>query len=301
MPTFDQLVARVKAELQGFALDQASVSELAAPMGPADTSFMCDGSTVANLSRGMVEIDDELILVKAFDSTSGVVSVMGLGNGRGYQNTTPAAHAVNALVTSSPAFPRARVKDELNNALKALYPSLVVLEAVDFPFNAAQVEYPLPEAATDVWYVTGRWVGPERVSAPMPNWRYNPKALPADFPTGKSIQLFDGVTPGQNVRVVYVRPPVALVAGDDDFTVSGYPERLADLIVWDACKRLLPSMLSARLQQQAVEATERAALVSSRDIATAVQLYGSLYAEGLAQERALQFTEVPNYQTFQGS
>ncbi|MFJ2176398.1 hypothetical protein ACIOHE_26345 [Streptomyces sp. NPDC087851] len=301
MPTFDQLVSRVKAELQGFALDQASVSELAAQMAGGDTVFTCDASTVGNLSRGMVEVDDELILVKAFDAASGSVSVMGGANGRGYQNTVAAAHDAGALVTSAPAFPRSRVRDELNNALKALYPSLVVLETTDFPFSAAQVEYPLPAETADVWYVTGRWVGPERVSAPMPNWRYNPKAYPSDFPTGKSIQLFDGVTPGQNVRVVYVRPPAALVNGSDDFTVSGYPERVADLIVWDACRRLLPSMLSARLQQQAVEATERAALVSSRDIATAVQLYAGMHAEGLAAERALQFTEAPNYATFQGS
>ena len=303
MPTFDQLVSKVKAQLQGFALDQASVSELSAAISSASaTTFTCDTATVTNLSRGIVEIDDELILVKTYDATSGVVTVMGLTNGRGYQNTTAATHAVNSLVTSSPAFPRARIKEAINDAITALYPQLVVFGTTDFTANAVQVEYSLPSEARGVWYVVGRWTGPEKVSAPMPNHRYNPKAYTVDFPTGKSVQLFDGVTPGQNIRVVYEKAPSTLVAGSDDFAaVTGYADRISDLVVWDACKRLLPSVLSARLQQQAVEATERAPLVSSRDIGAAVQLYASLYAERLADERTLMFEELPTYATFQGS
>jgi hypothetical protein len=183
-----------------------------------------------------------------------------------------------------------------------LYPALEIFASTDFAYNAAQVEYPLPAEARGVWYVVGRWVGPERVSAPMPNWRYNPQAYTTDFPTGKSIQLFDGVTPGQNVRVVYTKPPATLSAGADDFeAITGYPERVADLVVWDACKRLLPGVLSARLQQTSVESMERSQLVSTRDIQQAVQTYAALYAEGLQRERDRQFAETPNYATFQGS
>lgn len=302
MTTFDQLVIKVKAQLQGFALDQSSVSELAAPMDSDDTSFTCDTTTVNEVSRGLVEIDDELILVKTFDATSGVVSVMGLTNGRGAQGTTAASHSVNALVTSSPAFPRARVKEAINDAISALYPHLVVFGTTDFAYNAAQIEYPLPAEAADVWYVVGRWVGPEKVSAPMPNYRFNPKAYATDFPTGKSIQLYDAITPGQNIRVVYAKQPTALSAGSDNFeSVTGYPDRVSELVVWDACKRLLPSLLAARMQQQAVEATERAALVSARDISAVVQTYAALYAERLADERSRQFDELPNYAYFQGS
>lgn len=302
MPTFDQLVLRVRRELKGFTLDQESVSELAAPMDSDDTSFTCDSGTVTNLSRGLVEIDDELILVKTYDSTSGVVSIMGLTNGRGAEGTTAASHSANALVVSNPAFPRRAIKDAINDSITALYPQLVVLATTDFDYNAAQVEYPLPAETRDIWYVVGRWVGPEKVSAPMPNWRFNPKAYATDFPTGKSIQLFDGVTPGQNIRIVYAKAPSTLSAGADDFaTVTGYADRVADLVVWDAAKRLLPGVLSARLQQTSVESTERAQLVSVRDVQQAVQTYAALYAEGLQRERDLQFIETPNFATFQGS
>lgn len=302
MPTFDQLTLRVRAQLKGFSLDQESVSELSASMNASDTTFTCDAGSVTNLSRGLNEIDDELILVKAYDATSGVVSVLGLANGRGAEGTTAASHSSHAIVRSNPAFPRQRIKDAINDAITALYPSLVVFGTTDFAFNAAQVEYSLPSEVKDVWYVTGRWVGPEKVSGAMPDWRFNPKAYLTDFPTGKSIQLFNAVTPGQNIRVVYAKAPSTLSAGTDDFaSVTGYADRIADLVVWDACKRLLPGVLSARLQQTSVESTERAPLVSARDIATAVQTFAALYAERLAQERDLQFNEVPNYAHFQGS
>ncbi|WP_413114801.1 hypothetical protein ACK1X7_07285 [Streptomyces sp. CY1] len=301
MATFDQIIIRVRQQLQGYTLSQASVSELAAPMSAADTSFQCDASTVTNLSRGLVEIDDELVLVKTFDATSGVVSVMGLANGRGVEGTTAASHAAHALVTSDPAFPRQRIKEAINDTVTGLYPHLVVFSTTEITYNAAQVEYELPADVDDVWYVVARTVGPSKVSQPMPDWRYNPKARTADFISGKSIQLFDAITPGQPVRIVYAKPPAPLVAGSDDFAVTGYPSRMTDLVVYGALKRLLPALESARLQQQAVEATERAPLVPPSSAAKAVNLYASLYAERLEEERALMFAEIPNYAMFQGS
>jgi hypothetical protein len=302
MPTFDQIVTRVRQQLQGYTLNQASVSELAAAMTATDTSFQCDASTVTNLSRGLVEVDDELILVKTFDATSGVVSVMGLTNGRGVEGTAAASHAAHALVTSDPAFPRARIKEAINDTVQGLYPHLVVFATTEITYNAAQVEYELPTDVDDVWYVVARTVGPSKVSQPMPNWRYNPKARTTDFASGRSLQLFDAVTPGQPVRIVYAKPPAPLAAGSDDFaTVTGYPSRVTDLVVYGALKRLLPALESARLQQQAVEATERAPLVPPSSAAKAVNLYASLYAERLEEERALMFAEIPTYAMFQGS
>lgn len=301
MTTFDLLVRQVRQQLLGFSMNQESVSELSGSVLSTDTTFTCDAATVTNLSRGLVEIDDELILVKTYDSQSGVVSVMGLTNGRGYEGTTAAAHAAHALVTSNPAFPKARIKEALNQAIRGLYPSLVVFSDTEITKLSPQVEYALPADVDDVWYVTGQLIGPSKVAQPLPNWRYNPKARVSNFPTGKSLQVFDYVTSGQAVKVVYIKPPTQLSAGTDDFTLTGYPERMSDLVVYGACKRLLPALESARLQQQSVEATERAPLVPPASASKAASLYASLYAERLEEERALQFEETPNFATFQGS
>lgn len=301
MTTFDQLVRQVRQKVLGFAMNQESVSELSASMTASATTFTCDAETITNLSRGVVEIDDELILVKAYDSTSGVVSVMGLTNGRGYEGTTAASHSANALVTSNPAFPKARIKEAINETIRSLHPDLVVFASTEITKLAPVVEYELPSEVEDVWYVTGQLVGPSKIAQPLPDWRYNPKARTANFASGKSIQLFNFVTPGQAMKVVYTKLPTALSAGSDEFTTTGYPERVADLVVYGACKRLLPSLEAARLQQQAVEATERAPLVPPTSATKAAQLFASLYAERLEQEKELQRQEVPNYAFFQGS
>lgn len=301
MTTFDGLVKEVRQQLMGFTMNQESVSELVNAMADTDTTFTCDLGTVTNLSRGIVEIDDELVLVKAFDATSGVVNVMGLTNGRGYEGTVAASHAQHALVTASPAFPRARIKKAINDTIRGLYPHLVVFATTEITFNAAQVEYELPAGVDDVWYVVAKTVGPSKVSQPMPNWRYNPQARTADFASGKSIQLLDAIVPGQPVRVVYAHQPAQLTANTDDFTLTGFSERLTDLVVYGACKRLLPALESARLQQQSVEATERATLVPPYSATKAAGMYASLYQERLEEERARQMGEIPNYQTYQGS
>lgn len=301
MPTFDQLVRQVRQKLLGFAMNQESVSELSVAMDADDTTFQADGETIVDLSRGLVEIDDELILVKKWDQGSGTVTVMGGVNGRGYEGTTAASHSQGVLITSNPAFPRARIKEAINEAILGMYPDLVVFASTEITKLAPVVEYELPTAVDDVWYVVAQTIGPSKVAYPIPNWRYNPEARTAVFPSGKSIQIFDFVTPGQAIKVVYTKPPTALSANSDSFTATGYPERTADLVVYGACKRLLPSLEAARLQQQAVEATERAPLVPVTSATKAAQLFASLYAERLEQEKALQRQEVPNYAFFQGS
>lgn len=302
MTTFGQLVQQTRQKLLGFAMNQESVSELTVAMDADDTTFQADGETIVNLSRGLVEIDDELILVKKWDEASGTVTVMGGTNGRGYEGTTAASHSQNALITSNPAFPRARIKEAINEAIRGLHPDLVVFGSTEITKLAPVIEYELPAEVDDVWYVVGQLVGPSKVAQPMPNWRYNPKARTANFTSGKSLQLFDFVTPGQAMKVVYTKLPSTLSANADDFaTVTGYPERVADLVVYGACKRLLPALEAARLQQQAVEATERAPLVPPTSATKAAQLFASLYAERLEQEKALQRQEVPNYAFFQGS
>ncbi|MFF5471052.1 hypothetical protein [Streptomyces achromogenes] len=301
MTTFDQLVRQVRQQLLGFTLSQESVSELAAPMTAADTSFACDPSTVTSLSRGLVEIDDELILVKGWDGTSGVVNVMGSANGRGYEGTVAASHAAHALVTSAPAYPKARIKEAINQSIVTLYPELVVFAETELTKVAPVLEYGLPADCADVWYVTGQSIGPSKVAQPLPDWRYNPKARTANFPTGKSIQVLSPVTPGQAIKVVYAKTPSTLVNSSDDFTTTGYPERYVDLVVYGTCMRLLPALESARLQQQAVEATERAPLVPPQSASRAMAMYAQLYQQRLQEEREQLYADVPNYAYFQGS
>jgi hypothetical protein len=313
--TFNQLVDRVKQQLLGYTKDQASITYLVADMNADDSTFQVDTDTVKNISRGLVEIDDELLLVKTFDQASGTVTVMGAFGapanpaGRGVEGTTAASHLTNALVTDDPMYPRARIKEAINDTINATFPDLWVFGSHEFPKIAARYEYPLPTEVEDVYKVTVNTIGPSAVWFPLSSWRFNPSASttvgqvkPTPTPTGKTIQIMrDSIVPGRNIRVEYIKKPTVLTNNSDDFsTVTGYPERYVDLIIYGTMWRLLPAYESARLQQDAIEATERAPLVPTGAGSNASKYYMALYQQRLLEERTRLQRLFDSYATYNG-
>lgn len=305
--TFSDLVARVKQQLLGYTKDQASLTYLTEPMTASDTTFSVDPETVTNLSRGFVEIDDELVLVKKFDRSTGIVTILAGTNGRGTDGTAAASHEVDALVTDDPRFPRARIKEAINDTINGVYPDLWVFGEYEFPKIAARYEYPIPAEVEDVYKVTVNTIGPSAVWFPLSSWRFNPQASttagqvkPTPAPTGKTIQIMrDFIVPGRNIRVTYTKKPNILVTNSDPYEVTtGLPERTVDLITYGACWRMLPAYEAGRLQQQSIEATERAPLVPMGSAAQASQYFLGLYQKRLQEERDRLFRLFENYQTF---
>lgn len=294
MTTFDGLLARIRQQAMGYAKDQSAVAELAVAMAPGDVTFTADSSTVSNISRGLAEIDEELILVKSYDRASGVVQVMGATNGRGAEGTVAVSHAQHALITADPRFPRVRMREAVNDVLQALYPQLVVFSTTTISNISVVYEYGMPADALDVWAVSDQTIGPTKVWMQAMNYRFNPTASTIDFPTGKSIQLMDPVTPGRAMLIKYTKAPTPLVNGSDDFAATtGLPERCVDLVVWGACARLLPAYEAARLQQTSVESTERAPLVPPGSALKGAQYYLAMYQQRLDEERNRMFLDNP--------
>lgn len=305
--TFAQLVDRVKQQLQGYTKDQASVSYLTAAMTASDTSFTVDGDTAKALSRGLLEIGDELILAKNFDYNTGTGMVMAGVNGRGQFGTVATTHAENDIITSDPTFPRARIKEAINDTINGVYPDLWVFDQYEFPYVAARYEYPVPTTVDDIYKVVVNTIGPSGVWFPAQSWRFNPMASttsgqvkPTPTPTGKTIQIYDRIVPGRNVRVSYTKAPSLLTLNEDLFTSTGFPERYLDLIIYGACWRLLPAYEAARLQQSSIEATERAPLVPTSAAAQGSQFYLALYTKRVEEERARLQQLFESYQTFNG-
>jgi len=304
--TFKDVITRVEQQLLGYTKDQASVSQLVQPMTSTDTTFSVDTETVTNLSRGLVQIGDEMILVKKYDRTSGVVTVMGGLNGRGALSTTPASHSTDDLVEDDPRFPKARIREAINDTIIGTYPDLWVFGEYEFPKFAARYEYPIPDAAEDVYKVTANTIGPSGVWFPCQSWRFNPVAStgsqtkPTPTPTGKSLQVYDFIVPGRNIRVSYTMPPTLLSADTDLFTSTGYPDRYVDMITYGSCYRLLPAYEAGRLQQQNIEATERAPLVPTSAASDTVKFFYSLYNQRLTEERTRLQRLFDSYQSFNG-
>ncbi len=309
--TFNQVVDRARQQLLGYTKDQAAVSYLTTAIDADDLTMLVDPSTVKNLSRGLLEIDDELVLAKSFDATTGTVTLLGTASlpsvGRGVEGTTAASHVEGSMVTNDPRFPKQRIKEAINDTIIALYPDIWVFGEYEFPYVAARYEYPLPVEVDDVYKVVVNTIGPSRVWFPSQKWRFNPMAstgsqvAPTPAPTGKSLQIYDFIVPGRNVRVSYTKPASPLVNLSDDFTLTtGLPERMIDMIVYGACWRVLPSYEAGRLQQQNIEATERAALVPTGAAKDASQFFLALYSKRLEEERDRLIKQFESYQTFNG-
>lgn len=305
--TFNDIIQRVKQQLLGYTRDQAAISYLTQPMNSTDLTFSVDPETVTALSRGLVEIGDEMLLVKKYDRTSGVVTVFGnASTGRGVEATTAASHSVGDIVTSDPRYPKARIKEAINDTILATFPDLWVFGEYEFPWRAARYEYPLPADVEQVYRVTTNTIGPSGVWFPNSSWRFNPQASvtpgqvkPTPTPTGKSLQIMrDYIVPGRNVRVIYQKAPTTLTNDSDLLTSTGYPERYVDLITYGACFRLLPAYDAGRLQQQSIEATERAPLVPPGSAANASREYLRLYQMRLTEERDRLLELFENYTTF---
>ncbi len=300
MTTLEDLRQRVLSQIMGFSRDQQQVSELAVAMNPGDTSFTLDANTAQNISRGLVEIDDELILVKSLDFSTNVASVIGLANGRGRMGTTAAAHTINSLVTMSPQVPRIRITEAINQTILAMYPQIPVFSTTEISKLAPVFEYAMPADTEDIWYIVSDTVGPTQVHYPSPRWRYNPMAPPSDFPSGKSIQLLDYVTPGRAIRIVYVRAPTTLTAPTDLLTSTGFEDRMSEAVVWGTVARLIPTFEAGRLQQLAVEGTERANLVPATSAVKTAAYYEQLFQMAVERERNRIMEETPNYAFWQG-
>lgn len=299
--SFAQVQARVRGHLFGFTRDQEQQASLSASMTAADTTFTVNTSTVQQISRGLIEIDSELILAQQVDQSTGIVTVLGGVNGRGREGTTAASHSSGAIITSSPSYPNQRIKEAINDTLLGIYPNLVVFGSTNITKLAPQLEYELPSDALDVWYVTNQLVGPSKVWQPAVNWRFNPQADTAYFSSGKSIQLLDGVVPGRQQRVVYVKAIGTLTNDSDDFSITGLPERCVDLVTYGAVSRMIPSVESARLQQRTIESNVRSQVVPAQSAVRTAQYFTLMYQTRLAEERNRMFQENPNFQRYEGS
>lgn len=302
MTTFDQLVKQVKDQLLAFTKNQESVTYITADMTAIDTTFLVDPETGQAVTNGLIEIDDELILVKKWDPTNSMVTVMANLNGRGVNGSTAAAHVTDTLVTCDPSYTRVRIKDALNDTIDAVYPDLWVFGSYEFNKQAALFEYEVPADVEDVYKITASTIGPSKIWFPVQRARFNFSGStdPIDgTTTGKTVQVMDDIVPGRLVRIVYRKRPNLLVNNADEFEpTTGLPERITDLIVYGATARLISPNEVARLQQVAVEQTERSSVVPAGSASDAANQYWNLYYRRLQEERDRMLELFEQYQSF---
>jgi len=247
---FADMIDEVLINVAGYTQRQDQATYLTVAMTESATSFTVQDGNV--LSRGLVEIDDELVWVDRFDRANNIAYIS--PSGRGFRNSTVAPHAVGARVVISPSYPRVVVAKAINNAIDGVYPSLFGSYYTTFQYVATRSTYQLPSEAVNVMQATWQTVGPTKEWLPIRRWRVDNTANPQAFNTGVSLSIYDGIVPGRTVHVVYSKRPSALTLPSDDFSQTGLPDSAQEVIILGASYRVAAYLDVARISGMSVEA-----------------------------------------------
>jgi hypothetical protein len=245
--TFGSLIEEVRMSLSGYGVDNDLVCSLSADIGVAD--LLIGVSDTSAVSRGIIEIDDEILYVKS--NSSGTLTIEPFG--RGFKGTTAAAHTSGAMVSVNPTYPRSIVSREINNTIRAVYPDLFAVTSTDLTIDGINWQYELPSDMDRVLLVETRWTI-EDGWTPIREWDVTHSGYATDYASGKFISIGEPLAAGMIVHVTYAKPPRLLSNSTDSFTATGLPSSARDVIVYGTAARLLPWLDTGRVPVETVMA-----------------------------------------------
>jgi hypothetical protein len=283
--TFLEIIEDTLAEVSSYVRNQEAITVITQTATDSETTLTVDDAS--SLSRGVVEIGDELIYIKSVNQTAGTVSV--LPGGRGWRGTTASAHSVNTILRNNPTFPRDQVRRAINDTIRGI--DLRALSSHEFEFDGTQYAYAMP---TDFQDVTGvAWNAPDSTEVWPLIKRYridrNYRATGDTSTVRAAIVLMEYPMPGRNVRVQYAKYPTALSADTDDFySTTGLPASAEDVIRFGAMWRLVSTIDPGKV----VATTPSADLVDTPigpgDSTSVARYLYQLFNVRLAEEKAKQ-------------
>ena len=260
MSTLEQLTDRVDSLLHGYGLNTESTTWLTSPVTSATTTTINvhDASVV---SRGFMQVNDELMYVHSTNNVDNIVTVSPWG--RGQRGTTASSsHANASRVTVAPLFPRFEIKKAINDTINAMYPSVFAIGQYQFPFIAARTTYDIPDQVQNVLSVTHQVIGPSKEWLPVRAWQIDRTANPTAFGDGTnfghSLGIYSPVVPGRTVNVAYSKRPTVFDLTTTDSqeysTVTGMPDYSEDVVIYGAAFRMVSFLDPSRLGPLSAEA-----------------------------------------------
>jgi len=286
MATFSDMVDEVKTNLAGYTLRQDRITYLANAGGISTSATTITVGSSSNLAKGIVEVEDELILIDSFDKSANTLNVMP-GFGRGYQHSTVATHAQYSPVILSPSFPRITIKQAINDTINSVFPKLWKNAVTTFAFNPAQTTYQLPSNCEDVTQVTWEAIGPSKEWIPVKRWRADQMANTTSFASGQTVSIYDAITPGRTVQVYYKAMPSNLSANSDEFVATtGLPATARDVITLGAASKMLSFIDAGRINLTSAEADSADSKIPSTAAATNSKYIYALFQQRLNEENA---------------
>lgn len=276
--TISSLVDEVLDIAHGYVRQQEAVTSLTASMTDSALTFSVGKPNL--ITRGLVEIGDELVYVSSSDTVTQIATIEPWG--RGQSGSVAEAHDSGTRVTISPLYPRQRIRSAIYETLREMFPDVWAVGQATIDVDVTRTNYPAESDAYQILEVEWHVPGPSRMWAPMKRWREN------HTPTTLEIELMGPLWPGQaTCRYRYMKtPPTQYGVTETDLSTYGYGNEVRDVIIYGTVARLLAASAAARTQIESMEAHGRAQVVQAGDVVAASRYYYTLFRERLAAERA---------------
>jgi hypothetical protein len=264
MTTLLDMIDEVSMNLSGYTLQQDRATHIT-------TNVAATASTIAapitlslastdSVGKGIIEIDEELFWVDNYDRVGNTATIAPYG--RAYLGTTLAAHTAGTKVTIAPTFPRFVIKRAINDTISAIGSSIFAANKTTITSNLSTSAFRLPATGNSlnirsILAVAYEAIGPSKEWIPVRNWRFDGNANSTAFTSEQTISIYDMITSGRTIQVVYSTDPVPFTDNTQTFTTqTGLPQSCKDLVVLGATYRLLSNLDPARASMISPQADE---------------------------------------------
>jgi hypothetical protein len=292
MITLSDMINEVSINLSGYTLQQDRATHITADVA-ATTSTIAAPITLSlastdSVGKGIVEIDEELFWVDNYDRVGNTATIAPYG--RAYLGTTLAAHTAGTKVTIAPTFPRFVIKRAINDTINAIGSSIFAAKTTTITSNSSVSAFRLPASGDSlnirsILAVAYQSIGPSKEWIPVRSYRFDGNANSTAFSSQQTISIYDMITSGRTIQIVYSTDPVMFTTNAQDFaTQTGLPESCKDLVIIGATYRLLSNLDPARasmVSPQADETDSKRPYGSSQSLTR--QVY-ALFTQRLSEE-----------------
>lgn len=274
--TVASLVDEALDTVRGYVRNQDIVTSLVSSITNSDLTLRVGDAT--SLSKGVLEVEDELMQVKSVDQSTGTVTLEPWG--RGISGSAAVAHAANVKVTVAPLYPRQRVRSALYGVLREIFPDIYAVKSVLLDGNPARPSWVMAADCWKVMSVHSKNIYDPNLWTPVKRWRTSTTE------TQIELQVLGGLVPGTStVRVMYIRTPATELDQTSDLTTWGYDYQLRDLIVMGTTLRLLQYAEANRVQSQTMEAAARSETTPAGSTTALVRSLFQMYQKRIDDER----------------
>jgi hypothetical protein len=292
MTTLSDMINEVSINLSGYTLQQDRATHITSDVA-ATTSTIAAPITLSlastdSVGKGIVEIDEELFWVDNYDRVGNTATIAPYG--RAYLGTTLAAHTAGTKVTIAPTFPRFVIKRAINDTISAIGSSIFAAKTTTITSNSSVAAFRLPATGDSlnirsILAVAYQSIGPSKEWIPVRSYRFDGNANSTAFSSQQTISIYDMITSGRTIQIVYSTDPVPFTTNAQEFAEqTGLPESCKDLVIIGATYRLLSNLDPARasmVSPQADETDSKRPYGSSQSLTR--QVY-ALFTQRLSEE-----------------